>query len=250
MLTIALNVIVIIKIPKGFFPTQDTGALVGGLRGPEDASFPVMNASAQALVKVVKADPAVQECHLLHRPGNGSSNGGFMYIALKPLDVRKVSAEQVINRLRPKINHLPVASAFLQAAQDLRIGGRSSNALYQYTIQSDNVDDLDKWAPILQNEIKTLPGFQDVNSDFQNGGLQEMLTYDRTTAARLGLTSQALDTALYDAFGQAEVSVIYTQLNQYYVVLEVAPKYWQSPDGLNYTLSPRNQRSHADPLCS
>ena len=167
--------------------------------------------------------------------GQGSSNGGFMYVALKPLEERKVGAIDVINRLRPKMNHLPVASAFLQAAQDLRIGGRGGNALYQYTIQSDNADDLTKWAPILQREIKGLPGFQDVNSDFQNGGLQERLTYDRTTAARLGLTSAALDSALYQSFGQAEVSVIYTQLNQYYVVLEVAPKYWQSPDGLNYT---------------
>jgi multidrug efflux pump len=234
LLTIALNVVLVIKIPKGFFPQQDTGALVGGLQGPQDASFPVMNASVQALVKVVKADPAVAHV-ICYTGGQGSSNGGFMYVALKPLEVRKVGAAAVINRLRPKMNHLPVASAFLQAAQDLRIGGRGGNALYQYTIQSDSVDDLTKWAPILQREIKGLPGFQDVNSDFQNGGLQEMLTYDRTTAARLGLTSQALDSALYANFGQAEVSVIYTQLNQYYVVLEVAPKYWQSPDGLNYT---------------
>jgi len=146
-----------------------------------------------------------------------------------------VGAIDVINRLRPKMNRLPVASAFLQAAQDLRIGGRGSNALYQYTLQADNVADLAKWGPLLQNQIRTLPGFQDVNSDQQNGGLQERLTYDRTTAARLGLTSQSLDTALYDNFGQAEVSVIYTQLNQYYVVLEAAPQYWQTPAGLNYT---------------
>ena len=234
LLTIALNVVLVIKIPKGFFPQQDTGALVGGLQGPQDASFPVMDASVKALVRVVKADPAVQNV-ISYTGGNGSSNGGFMYVALKPLEVRKVSAIQVINRLRPKMSRLPVASAFLQAAQDLRIGGRGSNALYQYTIQSDNVDDLTKWAPILQREIKGLSGFQDVNSDFQNGGLEELLKYDRTTAARLGLTSQALDTALCDAFCQSQVSVIYTQLNQYYVVLEYAPQYWQSPDGLNYT---------------
>jgi multidrug efflux pump len=234
LLTIALNVVLIIKIPKGFFPQQDTGALVGGLQGPQDASFPVMDASVNALVKVVKADPAVANV-IAYTGGQGASNGGFMYVALKPLEVRKVGAMEVINRLRPKMNHLPVASAFLQAAQDLRIGGRSSNALYQYTVQSDNVADLAKWAPILQTQMKTLPGFQDVNSDQQNGGLQALLKYDRTTAARLGLTSQGLDTALYDAFGQAEVSVIYTQLNQYYVVEEVAPQFWQSPEGLNYT---------------
>ncbi len=234
LLTIALNVILVIKIPKGFFPQQDTGALVGGLQGPQDASFPVMDASVRALVKVVKSDPAVANV-ISYTGGQGSSNGGFMYVALKPLEQRKVGAIDVINRLRPKMSHLPVASAFLQAAQDLRIGGRGSNALYQYTIQSDNADDLTKWAPILQREIKGLPGFQDVNSDFQNGGLQEKLTYDRTTAARLGLTSSSLDSALYQSFGQAQVSVIYTQLNQYYVVLEVAPQYWQTPDGLNYT---------------
>jgi multidrug efflux pump len=167
--------------------------------------------------------------------GNGASNGGFVYVALKPLDQRKIGAPEIINRLRPKLNHLPVASVFLQAAQDLRIGGRGSNALYQYTLQADNVNDLAHWGPILLNQIKKLPGFQDVNSDQQNGGLDEYLTYDRTTAARLGLTSQALDSSLYSAFGQSEASVIYTQLNQYYVVLEVAPRFFQSPEGLNYT---------------
>ncbi len=125
-----------------------------------------------------------------------------------------------------------MASAFLQAAQDLRIGGRSSNALYQYTIQCDNVQDLSKWGPILLTRNEETPGLQDVNSDQQNGGLEELLTYDRTTAARLGITTQSLDSSLYNAFGQSEVSIIYTQLNQYYVVLEVAPQYWQSPQGL------------------
>ena len=141
---------------------------------------------------------------------------------------------EIINRLRPKMNQLPVASAFLQAAQDLRIGGRGSNALYQYTLQADNVQDLAKWGPILLTQMRRLPGLQDVNSNQQNGGLEEVLNYDRTTAARLGQTPSSLDSALYSAFGQAEVSVIYTQLNQYYVVLEVAPQYWQSPAGLNY----------------
>jgi len=129
---------------------------------------------------------------------------------------------------------MPVASAFLQAAQDLRIGGRGSNAQYQYTIQSDTVEDLVKWGPALLTEIRKLPGLQDVNSDQQNGGLDEVLTYDRITAARLGITPQALNSVLYSAFGQSEVSIIYTQLNQYYVVLEVAPKYWQSPEGLRH----------------
>ncbi|MGC1106469.1 MAG: efflux RND transporter permease subunit [Candidatus Acidiferrales bacterium] len=234
LLIIALNVAVIIKIPKGFFPQQDTGAIVGGVQGPQDASFPVMNNSIKQLVNVIKADPAVANVNA-YTGGNGASNGGFIYIALKPLNVRKVSAAQIINRLRPKLNRLPVASAFLQASQDIRIGGRSSSALYQYTIQSDNVQDLSHWGPILLAQMKKLPGFQDVNSDQQNGGLEEYLTYDRTAAARFGLTSQSLDSSLYNAFGQSEVSIIYTQLNQYYVVLEVAPQYWQSPEGLKFT---------------
>jgi multidrug efflux pump len=236
LLTIALNVVLIIKIPKGFFPQQDTGALVGGVQGPQDASFPVMNASIKALVNVIKADPGVANVNAYSGSnGGGGSNGGFIYAALKPLDERKVSAAEIINRLRPKMNRLPVAQAFLQAAQDLRIGGRGSNALYQYTLQADNVSDLAHWGPLLLAQMKRLPGFQDVNSDQQNGGLEEYVTYDRTAAARLGLTPASLDTALCDAFCQAEVSVIYTQLNQYYVVLEVAPQYFQSPDGLNFT---------------
>jgi multidrug efflux pump len=233
LLTIALNVALIIKIPKGFFPQQDTGAIVGGVQGPQDASFAVMDNSIRQLVGVIKSDPAVANV-IAYTGGNGATNGGFIYIALKPLNERKVSAAQIINRLRPKMNRLPVASAFLQASQDLRIGGRSSNALYQYTIQCDNVQDLSKWGPILLSEMKKLPGLQDVNSDQQNGGREELLTYDRVTAARLGLTAQTLDSSLSQAFGQSEVSIIYTQLNQYYVVLEVAPEYWQSPEGLKY----------------
>ena len=231
LLTIALNFYLIDIIPKGFFPQQDTGAITGNARGPQDASFPVMDNSILKLVDVIKADPAVSDV-IAHTGGGGASNGGSIYIALKPLNVRKVSAADVINRLRPKLNRLPVASAFLQAAQDLRIGGRSSNAMYQYTIQSDNVEDLSHWGPILLAGMQKIPGFQDVSSDAQNSGLQELISYDRPTAARLGITPQSLDQSLYSAFGQSQVSIIYTQLNQYYVVLEVAPQYWQSPDGL------------------
>jgi multidrug efflux pump len=229
--TIALNVALIIKIPKGFFPEQDTGAITGGLQGPQDSSFPAMNSSIQQVVNVIKNDPAVANV-IAFTGGNGATNTGSVYIALKPLAVRKVSAAQIIDRLRGQLNRLPVASTFLQAAQDLRIGGRSGNAMYQYTIQSDNEQDLSKWGPILLAQMKRLPGFQDVSSDQQNGGLDEMMNYDRVTAAKLGFTAQSLDSTLYSAFGQSEVSVIYTQLNQYYVVLEVAPQYWQSPEGL------------------
>jgi multidrug efflux pump len=230
-ITIALNVVLIIKIPKGFFPVEDTGAIAGSVRGPQDASFPSMDDSIRQIGAVIKGDPAVANV-IAFTGGNGATNTGSMFVALKPLADRDASAAQVINRLRPKLNRLPVASAFLQAVQDLRIGGRSSNAMYQYTIQSDTVEDLIKWGPIMLEQMKHLPGFQDVSSDQQNGGLDEMLNYDRMTAAKLGITAQSLDSALYGAFGQSEVSIIYTQLNQYYVVLEVAPQYWQSPEGL------------------
>jgi multidrug efflux pump len=233
VLIIALNMVVIVRIPKGFFPTQDTGSIIGMVQGPQDASFPFMNFSVNQLVNVIKRDPAVAHVNA-YTGGNGASNGGFIYIALKPLGKnRRETAMQVINRLRPNMNRLPVASAFLQPVQDLRIGGRSRAALYQYTIQADTIEDLYHWGPILLANMKTLPGLLDVNTDQQNGGLDEMLTYDRVSAARLGQTAQSLDQSLYRAFGQSEVSVIYTQLNQYYVVMEVAPKYWQSPAGLN-----------------
>ena len=231
-LTVALNGVLIVKIPKGFFPQEDTGALSGSVRGPQDSSFPAMNDSIRQIGAVVKNDPAVANV-IAFTGGNGATNTGSLYVALKPLAARKnVSAARIINRLRPQLNRLPVASAFLQAVQDLKIGGRSSNAMYQYTSQSDNMQDLTNWAPRLLAGIQKLPGLQDVSSDQQNGGLDEMMTYDRVTAAKLGLTVQSLDSALYSAFGQSEVSIIYTPLNQYYVVLEVAPQYWQSPEGL------------------
>ena len=231
-LTIAFNVVLILKISKGFFPVEDTGAISGGVQGPQDSSFPAMDNAIRQIGAVIKKDTAVANV-IAFTGGNGATNTGSLYVALKPLGPeRKASASQIINRLRPQLNRLPVASAFLQAAQDLRIGGRSGNALYQYTIQSDSVQDLFKWGPVLLRAMKRLPGLQDVSSDQQNGGLDEMMSYDRVTAAKLGLTAQSLDSALYGAFGQSEVSIIYTQLNQYYVVLEVAPQYWQTPEGL------------------
>jgi multidrug efflux pump len=230
LFTVALNVALVIVIPKGLFPQQDTGLLGGGVQGRQDTSFAVMDDSIRRIEGVLNADPAV--ANVIGFTGGGATNTGNVYIALKPLKQRKVSAAQVINRIRPKLNRLPVASVYLQAQQDLRIGGRSSNAMYQYTMQSDNINDLTKWGPLLLAQMKKLPGFQDVNSDQQNGGLDELLTYDRVTAARFGLTTQQLDSALYGAFGQSEVSVIYEPLNYYYVVLEVAPQFYQGPDGL------------------
>ena len=237
ILVIALNVVLIMRVPKGFFPQQDTGAIVGGVQGPQDASFPLMDNSILQLVDVIKADPTVNHVNAY----TGGGNGGFIYIALKPLKERKINAAEIINRLRPKLNRLPVAQAFLQPAQDIRIGGRGSNALYQYTIQADNVDDLKKWGPILLANMKKVPGLQDVNSDQQNGGLQSYVNYDRLAAAQLGITPQQLDSTLYSAFGQQETSIIFKPLNQYYVVLEVAPPYWQSPAGLKNIYLPNGK---------
>jgi multidrug efflux pump len=245
ILTVALNGLILYKIPKGFFPTQDTGVIMGQVQGPQDASFPFMNFSILSLVNIVKSDPAIAHVNAY----TGQGNGGFLFIALKPLghsckedakdaqgrytcDVRQASAMEVINRMRPKMNRLPGASAFLQPAQDLRIGGRMGGSLYQYTVQSDNIADLAHWGPLLLQNMEKLPDLQDVNTDQQNSGLEELLTYDRVTAARLGQTPTSLDNALCSAFCQSEVSVIYTQLNQYYVVMEVAPQYWQDPSGL------------------
>jgi multidrug efflux pump len=239
LLTIALNVLIAFKIPTGFFPQQDTGVIGGQIQGPQDASFPFMNFSTLSLVNVVKNDPAV--AHVLAYTGNG--NAGGMFVALKPLGssckegpkcaVRQTSAMDVINRLRRPLNSLPLASVFLQAAQDIRMGGRSGGAMYQYTIQADSIADLAKWGPIMLTNMAKLPDLTDVNTDQQNQGLEELLDYDRVTAARLGQTPQSLNSSLCSAFCQSEVSVIYTQLNQYYVVMEVAPQYWQDPSGLN-----------------
>jgi multidrug efflux pump len=230
-LLVALNILLIYKIPKGFFPQQDTGTLGGSIQGPQDSSFPALNDGIQKIEHVINQDPAVQNV-MGFTGGQGATNTGNLFVTLKPLSERKIGAPDIINRLRPKLNSLPVASVFLQASQDLRIGGRSSGALYQYTIQTDNIPELATWAPKILAAMKHVPGLQDVNSDQQNGGLDIVLDYDRVTAAKLGQTSQTLDASLYSAFGQSEVSVIYTQLNQYYVVLEVDPRYSQTPEGL------------------
>ncbi len=239
-LTIALNVAIVFKIPTGFFPQQDTGQLQGNMRGPQDSSFPAMNATLLQVQKMIKADPAVE--NVIGFTGGGGGGGGATntanaFVILKPLgggiNQRKISAADVINRLRPKLNKITGASMFLQASQDLRIGGRGGNAQYQYTIQADTVTDLQTWGPKLLGAMTHLPGFQDVSSDQQNGGLDQLMTFDRMTAAKLGQTASSLDSALYSEFGQSEVSLIYTQLNQYYVVLEVAPQYWATPAGLN-----------------
>jgi multidrug efflux pump len=232
LLTIALNIYLFVIVPKGFFPQQDNGTIMGGIQGSQDASFPAMQAAAVRFVRAITNDPAVQNV-VAFTGGGGAANSGFIFIALKPLEERRVSADQVIARLRPKLGAVPGASLFLQAGQDLRIGGRQSSAQYQYTIQSENLDDLVKWGPILLEQLKKLHGFTEVNTDQQNNGLQASLVYDRATAARLGISSQTLDQTLYDAFGQAQVSTMYSSLNQYHVVMEAAPQFLQGPQGLD-----------------
>ena len=233
LITIGLNAYLLIIVPKGFFPQQDTGRLAGGIQGAQDSSFNAMKQRMTRFVDIVKADPAVANVVAFTGSGGGTTtNTGRMFIALKPLAERKVSADAVIGRLRRQLAVVEGASLFLQSTQDLRVGGRGGNAQYQYTIQSDNLDDLDKWGPVLLQQMRTVPALTDVNSDQQNNGLQASLVYDRATASRLGITPAMIDATLNDAFGQRQVSTMFTQLNQYHVVMEVEPQFWESPEGL------------------
>jgi multidrug efflux pump len=232
LMTITVNVYLLYIVPKGFFPQQDNGTIQGGIQGAQDISFQAMNQLTENFVNMIKSDPAVANV-VAFTGGQGSTNGGFLFMGLKPLSERKISSSQVIIRLRPKMTSLAGATVFMQAGQDLRIGGRMGSAQYQYTIQSEDVQDLVKWGPTLLQNMRKLPGLADVNTDQQNSGLQAELSYDRPTASRLGITPQSIDSSLYDAFGQAQVSTMFTSLNQYHVVMEVAPSFWQTPEGLN-----------------
>jgi multidrug efflux pump len=228
--TIALNIHLYKVIPKGFFPQQDTGLMIGGIQADQSTSFQAMEVKMRQFVSIVSADPAVQGA--VGFTGGRQTNSGFVFITLKPLAQRKISADLVIARLRPKINQVAGARMFLQAMQDLRIGGRQSNAQYQYTLLSDSTADLYTWAPKLTQALQNAPELADVNSDQQEKGLETDVEYDRNTAARLGITPSQIDNTLYDAFGQRAVSTIYNVLNQYEVIMEVAPRYWQSPETL------------------
>jgi multidrug efflux pump len=231
-ITIAFNFYLFWSVPKGYFPQQDNGIVFGGIQGSQDISFQAMQKATARIVDVIKTDPAVQNV-MAFTGGGGATNGGNVFLGLKPLAERDASASQVINRLRPKLLSVSGANTFMQAGQDLRIGGRGSSAQFQYTIQSDNLQDLVQWGPVLLQQMRKIHLLTDVNTDQQNSGLQATLTYDRATASRLGITPQMLDNSLYEAFGQAQVSTMYTGINQYHVVLEVAPKYWQSPVNLS-----------------
>jgi len=228
--TVAFNVYLFAKIPKGFFPQQDTGRLMGGIQADQAISFQSMSAKLKQFTQIVKADPAVDT--VVGFTGGGQTNGGFVFIALKPKSERQLSADQVIARLRPQLNQVAGARLFLQAAQDIRVGGRQSNAQYQYTLQADSVTDIYQWAPKLTEALQHAPELADVNSDQQQNGQQIQLVIDRDTASRFKLSPAAIDNTLYDAFGQRDVSTIYNALNQYHVVMELAPQYWQSPEAL------------------
>jgi multidrug efflux pump len=230
ILTIGLNVLLFIEIPKGFFPQQDTGRLQGSILADQDTSFDAMNLRLKQMIKIVLADKDVQSLAGF-TGGGGGINTARMFITLKPLAQRK-SADLVIGDLRPKLARIPGATLYLSSSQDLVIGGRQGNALYQYTMQSDTFDEVAEWAPKLLAELKKIPILADVNSDQQNLGLQSELVYDRDTASRFGISASLLDNTLYDAFGQRQVSTMYTALNQYHVVMEAAPQYGLNPEGL------------------
>ena len=236
--TVALNIYLFIIVPKGFFPQQDTGRMGGSTRAAQDISFDAMRVKQRDLAQMVLDDPAIGSVTAFvggNGPGGGSSNVGRMFIALKPLDQRpgRVTADQVVNRLRRKLTSVPGATLFLQVQQDIQIGGRGSDAQYQYTLSDENLNELNTWAPQLQAKMRSMPELRDVSTDQQNQGLAANLVIDRDSASRLGITATAIDNVLYDAFGQREVSTMYTALNQYFVVMEVDPKYQLSPDSLN-----------------
>jgi multidrug efflux pump len=234
--TVVFNVYLYFVIPKGFFPQQDTGRLIGGIQADQSISFQSMEVKLRQFISIIQADPAVDTVVGFTGGGSnggGQTNSGFCFVSLKPKSERSLSADQVIARLRPKLNQVAGARLFLQASQDIRVGGRQSNAQYQYTLQGDSITEIYKWAPKLADALSREPALTDVNSDQQQNGQEIELTVDRDTASRLQLNPATIDNTLYDAFGQRDVSTVYSALNQYHVVMEVEPKYWQSPDTLN-----------------
>jgi len=228
--TAGLSVYLYTKVPTGFFPQQDTGRIVGSVQAAQDISFPAMREKMLRLTNLARQDPAVDT--LVGFAGGGSTNTGRIFITLKPLAERKIPVDQVMNRLRGKLAVVPGATLFMQPAQDLQIGGRQSSAQFQYTLQSENLNDLNTWAPRLLQKLRSLRELVDVNTDQQDRGLEARVVIDRDTAARLGVNPQDIDSTLYDAFGQRQVSTMYRQLNQYHVVMEVAPEFKQSTEAL------------------
>jgi multidrug efflux pump len=228
--TICLSVYLYIVIPKGFFPQQDTGLMNGNIQAAQDTSFPAMQQKLKQYTDIVMTDPAVKS--MVGETGGGAENTGSMEIELKPVTERKVTVDQVIARLRPKLAVVPGATLFLRAYQDITVGGRISSSQYQFTLSSENLVDLLEWAPRVQETLRQLPELRDIASDQQTRGLQANLVIDRDTASRLGISPEAIDSTLSDAFGQRQVSTIYTQLNQYHVVMEVDAAFRDSTDAI------------------
>ncbi|MCK9378020.1 MAG: multidrug efflux RND transporter permease subunit [Syntrophobacterales bacterium] len=244
LLTLAVNIGLFMYIPKGFFPEQDIGRVTGTIQASQDISFQAMRRKLLEVVNVIKKDPDVIDVlGFSGGPGGGGSttNTARMFVSLKPFEERKSTARQVIARLRRNLSQIAGAPTYLQPVQDLRIGGFASAALYQFTLRGENLEELNTWGPRVLQKMRTLPELVDVNSNQQDKGLQSSLVIDRDTASRFGLTAQSIDDTLYDAFGQRQVSITYTPLNQYHVVMEVAPPYWQRPETLRqiYVHSPR-----------
>ena len=227
---LGLNVYLYIIIPKGFFPQQDTGRLVGSIQADQSISFQLMQQKLTQFVTIIKNDPAVETA--VGFTGGGQTNSGFVFVSLHPLDERHISADGVIARLRREMAVVPGATLFLQAVQDIRVGGRASNAQYQFTLQGPTFEELNEWTPKIAAAMQADPNLADVNSDQQNKGLESDLVIDRDAAAQLGITVSQIDNTLYDAFGQRQVSTIYVARNQYHVIMEVAPRYWQNPETL------------------
>jgi len=227
---LGLNIYLYTIIPKGFFPQQDTGRLIGIIQADQSISFQLMQQKLAQFVAILKKDPAVET--VVGFTGGGQTNSGFMFVSLQPLDKRRLSADQIIARLRREMAVVPGATLFLQAVQDIRAGGRAGNAQYQFTLQSPSLEELDEWTPKLTAALQREPTLADVNSDQQNKGLESSLVIDRDAAAQLGITVSQIDNTLYDAFGQRQVSTIYVARNQYHVIMEVAPQYWQNPETL------------------
>jgi multidrug efflux pump len=228
--TVCLNVYLYVVIPKGFFPQQDTGRLTGSIQADQNISFQAMQQKLINIMNVVRQDPAVAS--VAGFTGGGQTNSGFMFVSLKSRSERKDSADRVMARLRPKLAREPGARLFLQSIQDIRVGGRSSGAMYQYTLQAEDLTELRTWEKKIRDALNQLPQLVDVNTDEQDRGLQTAVAIDRDTASRMGVTMALIDASLNDSFGQRQVSTIYNPLNQYRVVMEVAPQYWQSPEAL------------------
>jgi multidrug efflux pump len=233
--TLVLTIVLYIVVPKGFFPVQDTGVIQGVSEAPQNVSFPAMVRGQQALARIILQDPAVASLSsFVGIDGtNTTVNSGRILINLKPLDQRKVDISTVVNRLQPKLATVSGIMLFLQPVQDLTVEDRVSRTQYQYSLEDPSAAELDLWTGKLVQKLKTLPALRNVATDQQNDGWQEHIVIDRLTASRLGITPQMIDDTLYDAFGQRQVSTIFTQLNQYHVVLEVAPEFQRNPHALD-----------------